>query len=116
MHATAWISATRSPAAAPAIKPIHGLPVSHVTDAAANAPASRRPSSPILTTPERSEKRPPSAARTSGVASLMVDQISWVVKISLISLSSHDAQLLECVTEQRFRRHEQNYRGLQDLD
>ena len=38
----------------------------------------------MLMTPERSENNPPSAARISGVGSLMVDQISEMVRRSAI--------------------------------
>ncbi len=65
--------------------PSHGLPVAYVTAAAVNAPASIIPSSAMLITPERSENSPPSAARISGVDSLIVDQISARVKRSAIS-------------------------------
>jgi hypothetical protein len=55
-------------------------------EAAANAPANIFPSRAILITPERSENIPPSAARTSGVANLIVDQSNAIVKMSLIVL------------------------------
>ena len=53
-------------AAMPAPSPIHAEPVTAAVAAAANAEASILPSSPMSTTPDRSAKSPPSAARTSG--------------------------------------------------
>src|SRR5687768_2173295 len=56
------------PPSPPARSPSQGEPVAAVTAAAANAPTSILPSSAMLTTPERSLSKPPSAAKTSGVA------------------------------------------------
>src|SRR5687768_4646146 len=55
-----------TPAPISANIPSVALPVAQPTVAAANAPPSNTPSSAILTTPERSELVPPSAASTSG--------------------------------------------------
>ena len=44
------------------------VPVTSAPQIAKNAPISIIPSSPMFTTPERSENRPPSDAKTSGVA------------------------------------------------
>src|SRR5262245_53909392 len=85
----------KSPARSPASKPTHGLafpiPIfvsaACVTAAAVKAPASILPSSAMLITPDRSENSPPSAASTSGVASLIVDAINENVKMSLIDSS-----------------------------
>src|SRR3981189_1972916 len=70
------------PAALAASNPIHGLAfpspsfvsAAYVTAAAVKAPASIFPSSAILITPDRSENIPPSAASTSGVATLSGDK------------------------------------------
>src|SRR4249919_2033294 len=74
--------ATRTPARMAASKPIHGFRVKTVTAAAVKAPASMIPSSAMLMIPPRSEYRPPSAARIIGVASLMVDAISVMFRMS----------------------------------
>ena len=58
------------PDAIPMSKPSVQVPVTSDPHTAKNAPLSIIPSSPMLTTPERSEKRPPSDAKTSGVAYL----------------------------------------------
>jgi hypothetical protein len=73
MQATAWMPATAAPAAIAARRPTQGLPAYHVTAAAVNAPASIKPSSAMLMTPDRSENIPPSAASSRGVASLMAE-------------------------------------------
>src|SRR5262245_34493536 len=52
----------------PAASPVHADPVTAAVAAAANAAASIFPSRPMSTTPDRSAKRPPRAARTSGAA------------------------------------------------
>src|SRR5262245_49538707 len=59
------------PAAAPAIAPRAGLPVSVVAAAAAKAPKSMNPSSPMLSTTRRSTRSSPRAASRIGVASAM---------------------------------------------
>src|SRR6185503_15052229 len=87
----------KSPASMPPSNPIHGLAppmwrlvsAAYVTAAAVKAPASIFPSSAMLITPDRSEKSPPSAASTSGVASRIVEAMSENVKISFIVLRSH---------------------------
>ena len=58
-----------SPPAASAIStPSSHEPVTSDPQTAKNAPMSIIPSRPMLTTPERSENNPPSAANASGVA------------------------------------------------
>src|SRR5262249_41651228 len=58
--------------AMPAASPSHAEPVTYAVAAAANAEASILPSSPMSTTPDRSAKRPPRAASTSGAAPRIV--------------------------------------------
>ncbi len=62
----------------PAIAPSNGLPVAPETQTAVNAPPIMMPSSPMLTTPERSESTPPSAAKISGVALTSVSPASAI--------------------------------------
>src|SRR5215468_5822909 len=68
MHAKPWTMASAIDAATPAASPSQAEPVTYAVEAAANAEASIFPSSPMSTTPERSAKSPPSAARTRGAA------------------------------------------------
>ena len=56
------------PAHMPMSSPSVQVPVTSEPQTAKNAPLSIIPSSPMFTTPERSENRPPSDAKTSGVA------------------------------------------------
>src|SRR6201995_3611833 len=63
-------------------------------EAALNAPASITPSSAMLMTPERSENIPPSAARMSGVASLMDEKRRLTLNMSFISCYFVDGSLL----------------------
>ena len=65
---TAWMSARAPPAAIPITSPPTQEDVTSAPQAPKNAPVSIIPSSPMLTTPERSETTPPSAAKVSGVA------------------------------------------------
>src|SRR5262245_11576248 len=60
--------ASSTDATIPAPSPAHAEPVTAAVAAAANAEPSILPSSPMSTTPDRSAKSPPSAARTSGAA------------------------------------------------
>src|SRR4030095_1383143 len=119
--------ASKSPAATPASKPTHGLALpspnftsaAYVTAAAAKAPANIFPSSAILITPERSENMPPSAASTNGVANLIVDHTSAMVKMSLIDLNFRSLQQTESAnrtTEERFCCDKQNDYSLQNLN
>src|SRR3954464_12554408 len=97
------------PAAMAAASPIHGLPETRVTEAAAKAPASIIPSRPMLITPDRSENSPPIAARMSGVGSRTVDASSCSVKMSLTVLCSlHEPDSLEGVAEHRLGGDEQD--------
>src|ERR1044071_3688319 len=113
----------KSPATMPPSKPNHGLaaPIPRlvsaacVSAAAVKAPASIFPSSAILITPERSEKRPPSAASTSGVASRMVEAMSENVKMSLMCLTLPRQSSSESPFEETFSSHEQNDHALQNL-
>src|SRR5262245_23737519 len=68
MQARPWTMASATDAATPAASPSQAEPVTYAVAAAANAAASILPSSPMSTTPERSAKSPPSAARTRGAA------------------------------------------------
>src|SRR6185436_19077821 len=72
MQANPCTSPTSTAAAMPAASPSHAEPVTAAVAAAANAEASILPSSPMSTTPDRSEKSPPSAASTSGAAPRIV--------------------------------------------
>src|SRR6185369_4915586 len=107
----------------PPSKPIHGLAVpipsrvstQCVNAAAVKAPASILPSSAILITPERSEKRPPSAASTSGVASRIVEAMSENVKMSLMCLNVPRQSSSESPFEETFSSNKQNDHALQNL-
>src|SRR5215510_1907725 len=113
----------KSPAIMPPNKPIHGLaaPIPSrvstacVSAAAVNAPASIFPSSAILITPERSEKRPPSAASTSGVASRIVEAMSERVKMSLMCLNAPRQSSSESPLEETFSSYKQDDHTLQYL-
>ena len=59
---TPWMSASRPPEIIAVRTPTTQLPVSIEPQTAKNAPMSIIPSSPMFTTPERSEKMPPIAA------------------------------------------------------
>src|SRR6185369_5234001 len=72
----------------------------------------------MLMTPERSEKSPPSAASTSGVASLMVEAIKEKVKMSLIQLGPQTLRWSDFANqpfEERLRCDEKNDDSLKDL-
>src|SRR5690242_2617656 len=86
-----------------------------VSAAAVNAPASIFPSSAILITPERSEKRPPSAASTSGVARRIVEAMSESVKMSFMCLNAPRESSSDCPLEESFSRDEQDDDALQHL-
>src|ERR1043166_2139779 len=110
----------KSPATIPPNKPNHGLaaPIPRlvsaacVSAAAVKAPASIFPSSAILITPERSEKRPPSAASTSGVESRIVEAMSESVKMSLIELNVPRQSASEGPSKKTFRSDEQDDHAL----
>src|SRR6185369_11883305 len=112
-----------SPAIIPPNKPNHGLAApmprlvsaACVSAAAVKAPASIFPSSAILITPERSEKRPPSAASTSGVARRIVEAMSESVKMSLMCLNLPRQSSSESPFEETFSSNEQNDHALQHL-
>src|SRR4029079_2829223 len=112
-----------SPAIIPPNKPNHGLAApmprlvsaACVSAAAVKAPASIFPSSAILITPERSEKRPPSAASTSGVASRIVEAINENVKMSLMCLNVPRQSSSESPFEETFSSNEQDDHALQNL-
>ena len=65
---TAWMSASRPPATIANTRPRNHEPVMSAPSTAKNAPIRSMPSSAMLMTPLRSENRPPSAAKVSGVA------------------------------------------------
>ena len=67
MQAKPWTSARAMATTMPAPRPSQAEPVTAAVAAAAKAAPSILPSSAMSTTPERSENRPASAARTSGV-------------------------------------------------
>src|SRR5947209_5694603 len=85
------MSATAMPAATAARRPTQGLPAKWVTTAAVKAPASISPSKAMLITPERSEKSPPRAARSSGVVRRMAEERSSIRKRSRMSHLPFDA-------------------------
>jgi hypothetical protein len=66
-------------------------------------------------TPERSEKRPPSAASTSGVASRIVEAMSESVKMSLMCLNVPWQSSSQRPFEETFSSNEQNDHALQHL-
>ncbi len=65
---TACTSASMAPKKAAPTSPSSHVPVLSAAQMPKNAPISIIPSSPMLTTPARSEIRPPSAPNVSGVA------------------------------------------------
>src|SRR5947207_5390758 len=91
--ATAWISATRIPAstatASPAAAPKRSAP-----QAPNQVPKIIIPSMPMLTTPERSLKTPPTVARNSGTKARMVAAIT-AKPISCPTISGTLVRLLE---------------------
>ena len=64
----AWMSAKPAPAAAAQSRPSGHEPSLSAPRMPKNAPVSIIPSRPMFTTPLRSEKMPPIAAKASGVA------------------------------------------------
>ena len=68
--------------------PITQLPVSAQTTIPKNAPASIIPSSPMFTTPERSQKMPPIAASASGVAKRSVAATRPMLKTDSSSVAA----------------------------
>jgi hypothetical protein len=72
MEKNAWMSARTPPASIAPRIPISQEPVHPHTAIPKNAPESIIPSRPMFTTPERSEKMPPIAAKVSGVAARRV--------------------------------------------
>src|ERR1041384_8149383 len=69
----------------------------------------------MLITPDRSEKSPPSAASTSGVASRIVEAMSESVKMSLMCLNSPRQSSSQSPLEETFSRDEQDDHALQHL-
>ena len=65
---TAWMSASAPPAAIAISTPRNHELVRSAPSTPKNAPISSMPSSAMLITPLRSENRPPSEAKISGVA------------------------------------------------
>ena len=78
----AWISASSAPKSMAISRPTTQLPLQIEPQTAKNAPISIIPSSPMFTTPERSEKIPPIAANASGVANRSVEASSPAVSTS----------------------------------
>ena len=72
----ACTAANAPPATAAVTSPIHQWPNLSAPSAAKNAPESIIPSSPMFTTPLRSENMPPIAANVSGVAHTSVAERS----------------------------------------
>ena len=72
---TAWMNAIVPPASMAIRTPVHQWPVLSAPQMPQNAPISIIPSSPMFTTPERSENMPPIEAKASGVAKRRVAAI-----------------------------------------
>ena len=68
------MSASRPPKIIAISRPTTQLPLQIDPQTAKNAPISIIPSRPMFTTPERSEKMPPIAAKASGVAKRSVER------------------------------------------
>src|SRR4030042_6109891 len=88
----AWMRAIRAPAATAMSTPSQTLPVKKAPTTPAKAPVSIMPSRPMFTTPERSEKMPPMAVKTRGVARRTAAAKNAAVKNS-INPSSTDRLL-----------------------
>ena len=88
MEKNAWMSPMTAPDASPMRTPRVQDPVTSAPQIEKNEPMSIIPSSPMLTTPERSEKRPPSAAKRSGVANRIVEAKSAPQITTASSLST----------------------------
>ena len=74
-------------------RPTTQLPLQIAPQTAKKAPISIIPSSPMFTTPERSQKMPPIAAKASGVAKRSVEAMSPPVRTaSSVSFSTPWAQ------------------------
>src|SRR5262249_54703307 len=106
MQANPCTSPTSTAAAIPATRPAHAEPVTAAVAAAANAETSILPSSPMSTIPERSAKRPPSAASTSGAAPRAVAAASSARTrmLSLMPLSSAPGARARWASQERVER------------
>src|SRR6266508_2390721 len=85
----AWMSARSPPKSIAMRRPTTQLPLQTEPQIPKKAPVSIIPSSPMFTTPARSEKIPPMAAKASGVAKRRVEARTPAVRM----LSSVDASL-----------------------
>src|SRR5580693_431289 len=89
-------------AATPPRSPSHTLPVKVAAAAEANAPTKILPSSPMSTTPERSDQRPAKQARMSGTASRMPEAKTTTKASNHYMLASQsDGRLRRAPREQR---------------
>src|SRR5215467_12242204 len=120
MQANPCTSPTSTADAIPAARPTHAEPVTAAVAAAANAETSILPSSPMSTIPERSAKRPPSAASTSGAAPRAVAAASSARtrRLSLIPpfSSALGARLRRPAEERVERRAQRVLEGAADQD
>src|SRR5262245_54702494 len=110
MQAKPWTRLTRTAAAMPAPRPAQAEPLTAAVAAAAKAEASILPSSPMSTTPERSEKRPPRDARTRGVAPRTVAAASSATS-SAKSLMVQDGEVPRTARRRSCRGAEQRCEG-----
>jgi hypothetical protein len=76
MAKKAWTSASKPPASIPIRTPLTQEPDLSAPQIPQKAPISIIPSSPMFTTPLRSENIPPIAAKVSGVAKTSIEAIS----------------------------------------
>ena len=85
---TAWMSPSSPPKSMAMNSPTTQEPLQTAPQMPKNAPASIIPSSPMFTTPARSESTPPMAANASGVAKRSIDANRPAVKmLSTVSAS-----------------------------
>ena len=88
MQKKAWTSASSPPKSIAIRSPTTQLPLQTAPQTPKKAPISIIPSSPMFTTPERSEKIPPIAAKASGVAKRSVEASTPTVRmLSRVSAS-----------------------------
>src|SRR5690606_28632851 len=80
----AWMRAPTAAAMMPMTSPPQALPVQYDPATAKNAPVSISPSRPMFMTPDRSDSKPPSAVKSSGVVMRSTAVSSAIVKKSPI--------------------------------
>ena len=95
---TAWMSPSSPPKSMAMNSPTTQEPLQTAPQMPKNAPASIIPSSPMFTTPARSESTPPMAANASGVAKRSIDANRPAVKmLSTVSASFDCTQIAASV-------------------